>query len=340
VPKKVNKSTKKLGRPEIIRPDELLNRYQELKQFLEHNWGRIGWELQRVRKPADVRTTFRLVPRIESGRPFLQQQPATCLLADGDTEIGKRELDLIRQQYGDAAATENRLWSEYHHGAFQRADDAMKALNGLISEFARVLSFCPFIFIICLAAKKLETEQLGKEASRLKGALKQAQENKRLLSDQLSSRNAWFARNEIVKFRKSTRYANTPINFAKIMAGLPEYQWLYSLRKCSKIRDESKSVPAYLLFEILQRIVKRTRPIDLRKIEIKLQDELLRNEAGNSVQSYVAPNWAYMKQAFAEVRGKRINRSELPYRIMGKFLDNVERPKTLPEIELAKREQL
>ena len=100
------------------------------------------------------------------------------------------------------------------------------------------------------------------------------------------------------------------------------------------------SAPSYLLFEILKMVVKKVKPANLRKIEMKLRDELLREETNASVMGYVGRNWAYMKQAFAECRGKGFNRAELPYRIMGKFLDNVERPKTLPEIELAKREQL
>ena len=339
MPKKAKKSKKKLGRSEVIKPEDLLNRYQDLKQFLEHNWGRIGWELQRIRKPDDVRTVLKLVPRLESGRPF-HEQPAACLLEDGDIEVEKHELDLLRVQHQEAAATESRLWSEYYHGAFQKAEEATAALNAAISQFERVLSFHPFVLVIFLMARKLEVEKLRNDANRMKEALGLAQEKKKLLKEQLTPRNAWFARNEIVKFRKSTRFEKTPINFAKAMAGLPEYGWLHSFRKCSMLRDESVSAPSYLLFEILKMVVKKVKPANLRKIEMKLRDELLREETNASVMGYVGRNWAYMKQAFAVCRGKRFKRAELPYRIVGKFLDNVARPKTSPEIELAKREQL
>jgi hypothetical protein len=338
--KKAKKSEKQLGRPELIKPEEMLDRYTDLKQFLEHNWGRIGWELQRISKPDDVRAILKLVPGIGSGRPFLQHQPAACLLEDGETEVEKRELDLMRQQYRDTADTENRLrWSEYHN-ALEKAEGATAALNAAISQFKAVLSFRPFVLVIVLIARKLEVEKLRNDASRMKAALGQAQEKKNLLREQLIPRNAWFARNEVLEFKKSTRFAKTPINFAKAMAGLPEYGWLHSFRKCSMIQDKLVSPASYLLFETLKMVVKKVKPINLRKIEVKLREKLLGNDIDASVRFYVGPNWAYMKQAFAECRGRRFKRDELPYRIMGKFLDNVARPKTLPEIELAKREQL
>lgn len=54
----------------------------------------------------------------------------------------------------------------------------------------------------------------------------------------------------------------------------------------------------------------------------------------------MSPYWVDMKQAFNEYRGTRIKRSHLPYKITGRFLALSERPKTLVEVELAKRERL
>jgi hypothetical protein len=52
------KAAKKLGRDEEIKPAELLRRYAALKRFLEDNWGRIGLDLPRVRKPDDVKSVL------------------------------------------------------------------------------------------------------------------------------------------------------------------------------------------------------------------------------------------------------------------------------------------
>jgi hypothetical protein len=82
------------------------------------------------------------------------------------------------------------------------------------------------------------------------------------------------------------------------------------------------------------------KPLNLSKLETKLQNKLLDLDANWLLRAYVSPQWAYMKQAFAECRGKGFDRSVLSYKIVGQFLGNVERPKSLAEVELAKREQL
>lgn len=335
---KSEKTQVKLGRPESIKPEDLQRRFNDFKHFLENNWGRIGWELQRVRKPGEVRTILKLVPGAESWRAF-QDRPAACLLEDGEIEVEKPELDLLRQQHQGADDTERRLWSEYH-SAYQKAAEATTALKAAISQFGAGLNFPRFFWVIFLTARELAVEQLTNETNRIKESLDRARETKQLLKKQLTPRSAWFARNEVVKFRKSTRFENSAINFAKAMAGLPEYAWLHSFRKCSKIQDVSDTATSYLLFEIVEMLVKKAKPVNLRRLEMRLRDELLKPDADLFVRGYVGPNWAYMKRAFAECRGKGYKRAELPYRIMGKFLHHVERNKSITEVELAKLEQL
>jgi len=87
-----------IGRPESITTEDLSRRYRELKYFLESQWGRIGFELRRVRKPDKVLSILRLVPRIEQWAPF-RDQPAACLLEHGEIEIEKSELDLLSHRY-------------------------------------------------------------------------------------------------------------------------------------------------------------------------------------------------------------------------------------------------
>jgi hypothetical protein len=336
--KKSEKAKEKLGRPESIKPEDLTRRFNDFKHFMENNWGRIGLELQRVRKPAEVRTILKLVPGVESWRAF-QDRPATCLLQDDEIEVEKRELDKLRQQHKDAGDTESRLWSEYH-SAYQKAEAATTALKAAISQFGTGLNYPRFFGVIFLVARELRIEKLTNETKRIKDSLDLAKETKQLLKQQLTPRSAWFARNEVVEFRKSTRFENNAINFAKAMAGLPEYGWLHSFRKCSKIQDVSDTATSLLLFESLERLVKKAKPVDLGQLEVRFRDELLKDETDLFVRGYVGPNWAYMKRAFAECMGKGYKRTELSYRIMGRFLYHMERPKSITEVELAKLEQL
>jgi hypothetical protein len=246
---------------------------------------------------------------------------------------------LLSTQYKDANDTERRLWSEYHL-AYEKAVAATTALKAAISQFGVAPLLLRFFWVIFLTARELRVKKLTDETDRLKDLLDRARETKQELKKQLTPRSAWFARNEVVEFRKSTRFENTAINFAKAMAGLPEYAWLHSLRKCSKIQDKFDKATSYLLFEILEMLVKKSKPVNLGKLEIRLRDELLKPDADLFVRGYAGANWAYMKWAFADCRGKGYSRAELPYRIMGRFLDHMQRPKSITEVELAKLEQL
>jgi hypothetical protein len=337
MPKKVKKSEeaeKKLGRPDSIEPEVLSRRYRDLKYFLESQWGRIGWELQRVRTPDKLREILRLVPRVEQWRPF-QDQPTGCLLEDSGIEIEKRELDLLSQRHEDADGNVKKYYSEYHD-AYGKAAAATTALMAAISQFGVASLLHRFFWVLFLTARELKVQTLTNETNRLKDALDRAREKKQELEKQLAPRRAWFARNEVVKFRKSTRYENSAINFAKAMAGLPDYAWLPSFRKCSKIPDKFDKATSYLLFEVVAMLVKKSKSADLEKLEASLRDELHKPDADRFVRGYAGQNWGYMKWAFADCKGMGYSRARLPYKIMGGLLHHIERPKSITEVELAK----
>jgi hypothetical protein len=332
---------KKLGRTEVIKPQDLLKRYKDLKQFLEHNWGRIGLELQRVRKPDQVREILKLVPGVEWCTPFRDEAPLGCLRKDGSTEVRWRELGLTRQQHKDVLATEDALRPEYY-GTQQQAEEAVTALKSAISQFGPAITVFPLFFLVSLLAKELAVEELIDKANRLKTSYQQAQKARQMVEERLASQEAWYARNEIIEFVVSRRYSGNPTTLAKAMAGLPEYGWLHSFRKCKTLEDESALFIEYpyQVFELLKTIVQKMKPLNLNKIEMRLRNKLLQEDTDPLLRAYMTPNWAYMKQAFAECRGKRNKRSELAYSIVGRFLDIVESPKTIAQVELAKRDHL
>ena len=134
--------------------------------------------------------------------------------------------------------------------------------------------------------------------------------------------------------------AAKPRNVAKAMAGLPDYGWFHSFRMLNSVKDTSPAMYDYQLFQRLKSIVQKARCLDLEKIEAKLRAELLHEDCDPVLRSHVKPNWGYMLQAFAAHRGKPFTRRNLPYQIMGTYLENIQRPKTIAEIELAKRSEL
>jgi hypothetical protein len=339
MPKKSNHSKKKLGRPEALRPEELLERFKELKRFLEDNWGRIGLKLQRARRPDDVKRALKLVPGVEQFIPFRDKRAAR-LLEDGNTKVGLGELRLTREKYKDALATQDRLWTEYHK-ARRSAEDATTALKAFISQIEAAIGLFPFFLVTALVAKALGVEELTNDSNRIEASLQVAQKEKQMLQERLSSQEAWYARNEVVEFARSRRYEKTPTNFARAMAGLPDYGWLRSLRRCLRITHKPLYIAVnYQLFELLGAIIKKTKPIKVKKVEAKLRAELLREDAPWVLKAHFGPSWWYIEQAFSTCVGKRISRKEMVYRLMAAIQDNLERGKTIPEQELAKRAQL
>jgi hypothetical protein len=340
MPKKA-KNPKKLGREEVIDSDKLLDRHQDLKQFFEHNWGRIGLELQRVRKPDEVEAILRLVPSVEWCPPFREEAHLGCLLKKGGTKVEWRELRQTREQHSKAVDNEHCLRLQYYETR-QQAEEAITALKAACNQFALVLSFLPFFATLFLLSKRLGVQELSDKLNHVGASYLEAQKKRQELEESLTSQLAWYSRNEIVEFVRSKRYVGTPVTFAKAMAGLPEYRWLHSFRKCEAIQERStRHVEyAYQIFELLKVIVRKTKPLNLSKVEVKLREKLLQEDIDPVLRSHIAPKWAYMKQAFAECQGKRFRRSELPYKIMGRFLENSESPRTIAEAELAKRDQL
>lgn len=335
------KRSKKLGRPEAISPEELLKRYKALRRFLEDNWGRLYLGLKKARNPHHVLAALRLAPGVEWCTPF--RECACCFLVEGNKPVGSRELRQVRQKHDEVAASADRLWSEYLNAA-QLEYPASEALKAAISQFEAAIGFFPYFFVLFLLAKELAVQDLRTNLSRLMASAHQAKAAKEALTEQRSRQEGWFARNEVLKFIRSKRYELNPMNLAAAMAGLPEYAWLHSLRRCLKIKEvKEKSLDVtlnYRLFQLLEMIIKKTKPLQVKKVEARLRAELLGNGDLWLLREHFGLSWWYIEQVFRACVGKRIKRKEMAYRLMAAIQDNIERPKTIPEQELAKRGRL
>jgi hypothetical protein len=336
-----SKTSKKAGRGQEIEPKELLRRYAALKRFLEDNWGRIGLDLPRVRQPEDVKSVLN---RVKSAQwcPAFRDFPTGCLLQGRLVRASWREVRATREKYEDSKSTEGRLSLE-SHTAHQASQNARTAFEAAVAESEQQQDSKRNQRRLKEIAKQLRLEELSNQAKELGASLRTAQVNREVLATLLGSQEGWFACNEVVEFvqDRKRRYRKTPSNFAKAMAGLPFYDWLYSLRKCKSIPSVGTVPTAYWfrVFEMLRRVVNRTRPANLMKVQLKLKNELLKEDIDPLLRAYISPQWFYMKLAFADCRGKRFRTAHLPYKVMEKFLDHCEGP-SVAEHELAKYHQL
>jgi hypothetical protein len=338
---KNERTSKKLGRDEEIGAEELVRRYAAMKRFLEDNWGRLGLELPRARKPEKVKSVLNRV-RDAKWCPAFRDFPTGCLLGDGSAKVSWREVRQTREKHKVAKDTEGLLSLESHN-ANQTAQNARTAFDAAVAEYKDAPDAKQSERRLKEIARQLRLEEVGKQAQELSARFQAAHQSREALERLLASQEAWLARNEVVSFirDRERRYSKTPSNFAKAMAGLPFYDWLYSLRKCLSIPQVANVPKTYWfqVFEILQRITKRTRSANLKKIELKLKHELLKPDTDSRLRDYISPHWFYMTLAFTDCRGKKARPTDVPYKVMEKFLDHFEGP-SVAEAELAKHNQL
>lgn len=333
-------NSKKRGPREAIKSRDLLDRYVAHKRFFENEWGRIGLDLRRVRDPEGVRRVLMCVPNIKWCAPFRDHR-AACLIAEESERVELKELRQTRRQHKEAEDTESRLWSE-QQSSYQEARTACAALKSFVDYCESAITLFPFFCIAVGVAEELGVWDLTAKFAQADNAVHAAQKRKVELKERLTRQEAWYARNELVKFARNEREEKSALNYARATAGLPEYSWLHSFRKCRALHNESLNATSFnfQLFEILRRIVQSMRSVDVRKTELRFQKELLKDSCDPMLRAFVSPNWAYMKQAFAQCRGKGIKRADLPYKIMGRYFANMEGSKTPAEAEVAKRNQL
>lgn len=336
-------SSKKRGRDEVLDAEELLDRFKGLKLFLEDNWGRIGKPLKRARKPRDIRSALKRVPNVEQTIPF-RDHSAVCLLGTGGAEVNWRRVRRARHRYEEAVDIADRLWPEYHD-VHRKADDADTAMKAYISQFSSTKRSKHQLSAIRNVERELGVKVLNNKKNEIRTSVELARKKKDSLKKLLTKQEASFSQNELLRFTRNKRFEKSLLNFAKAMAGLPDYGWLHSVRRCSAILKGQHELlkskrTNYLLFELIEGIVKKMKSMNLRKIETKLQKELLKPDTDMFLKGYVCPKWAYVEQSFRECRGKRHKRADIPFEIMDRILHNFERGKTITETELAKRKEL
>ena len=296
-----------------------------------------GLGLRTARQLDDVKSVLSLVQGIEWMTPF--KGHAICLIYPTATEVPPGELRATRRKFETAEKLEQRCWTAYND-ANPTAQQAAAAFQQAISQFDGILDRFEFFFVLSRVADTLKVKELTTEMPKLWNAVLKAQQQKNALKAVLNAQEAWFARNEVVKFARNRRYSKSLLNFARAMAGLPEWGWFHSRRTCEAMRLKSEPATPVKLFELLDSVIRKTKPLNLSRVEKRLRRELLESNVDLFVREYVRPQWYYLEEAIRFCSGKNFKRSELTFKIMDRFVYHTERGKSTMEIELAKRNEL
>lgn len=334
------KRSGKPGADTVVDDIELTKRYQNLVLFLENEWGLIGQELMQATAPEDIRDALCLVPDIASRFPF-RDDPIVCILGDS-CSAEPLDVGFTRKQYESAKDDADRSARDYQR-IKQQAEDAITAFRSGATPLRGGCCHSPlFFFVLAALRQQLSVDQLIADSDRLELQSRIAQQKKDMVGKKLAAEEAWFARKHVLGLVQSDRYENSLENFAKVMAGLPEYHWLPAIRRLPHLKhDPQKSTNSrYKLFLLVSSIVKQSQALDLADMELKLRKELLSRKAEDLVRSYVAPSWYFVQQSFRECHGRKLPPEVWPFQIMSRILNNFDRNKAFFEAELAKNNQL
>ena len=327
----------KLGRPEELKVEDLPKRFRDMKSFLENYWGRVGLGLKRARRLEDVKSVLSLVQGIEWMPSF--KGHASCLLYAKAIEATPTEIHATRRKHRTAEQFELSCWAAYHD-AGPKAQQAATGFQQAISQFDGVLDRFEFFFVLSCFADTLNVQKLTSIMPTLWEKVLKAQREKNTLKEALNAQEAWFARNEVVKFARNRRYSKSLLNFARAMAGVPEWGWFHSRRTCEAMHLKSDPATPGKLFELLDSVICKTKPLDLSRVEKRVRRELQESSVDLFVREYVRPQWHYLEEAIRFCSGKNFRRSELTFKIMDRFIYHCERGKSTIDVELAKRNEL
>jgi hypothetical protein len=322
----------------VLEDEELFKQYGALKYFLEFNWGRVGLKLQHVKKPQDVSSAIQLVPRFEQ-LPAFRDYNALCFSNDATGPVRFSAVRKTKQMHEEANEAVSSRWTELHTSG-QKFDSARNRLRIAVPELSGLASSLPVF--ISLFAMVFVVQQLQHQFENARLRLEEAQKYEGELGKRRAAQEAWFAQNEIVQMRRSKRRELSADNLAKAMAGMPEYGWFNSFRRCEDLDIHSfkhlRLLPPpypYQLFEMVTHIVKRMKPLKIERVKKRLLGEL-RLEENTLLRETVKIHWLHMQRAFADCRGKRLTRHTLPYFLIGSFLDRMELGTSAFDTELAK----
>jgi hypothetical protein len=335
---------KRLGRQSPLSDAQLINRRDQLVQYLEGAWGEIGYDLQRARTPQGIPRVF---ARVKAGghqtllAPFIQGSKA---------KPDPAKIRALRQQIGKLAEAARKACDKQ-----QRTTELLRQAQMAVSHGSKEN----------LKIFKQELARCGRQARRARKRYSALRHEFDRLRAELEQVEAAYAQSELLKAIRSRvlkdesarirRYAYVPLNLADAMAGLPYMGWRQSAFRC--YREDMRQVRLrpkerqkerrcrvanglwYTIFRMLQGV------IEPQKSAAKITSDLERSIAGRNkkqerhVQDFLAENWLFLKRAIqAEYKADSYSKS-LPFRIHAALQKQIQ-SQSLEDQVLRERERL
>ena len=327
------------GRPEQIDDGTLFNRRDSLIQVLSGAWGDIGWELKSVNALAELREALGALGNIvyenqrRALRPLLQ---STMIPASG------AQIRSTRKEIQNAGRRAYEI-----QGTVGIQVDSKPTLNSA----TELLRDSEYAMATVSSNENLEA-MLDEHFNRLsvfrtlKHEIDKIEEERNALEIRLSKEEAFYAKDELLRFIKYGKYAHNPRNVANAMAGLPEIGCWQSFLRCEKepsplwpTRPEEIPPLTYRVFQIIADCWDR-RDHESNMMFLNLLRGRVRTLPESSdLRQYLTKNLRYLRQAVEQIDLKQSDSGAVPHRIFGRFMKNIAQPRSNEESVLAAKEE-
>ena len=314
---------KRPGPRTAIDDGTLVGHAMELNWLLGSVWPDIGWQLQHLRKPDDVRAAFE--PLREQGHrgllnPFLRPT--------GEKATGV-EVHNTRKVLGEALTRYSEA-EKRHRVLLEGSQLAEAALRQAPPDQREVV--------------ELEAKKRGAELEEAKKALDEANKEVESLEKKLRDQEAYYAQAELFNFIHAKTYACNPRNLAFAMTGLPYISCRWSAWRCQRQKpDLVRDALPCQVFEFIRRTWERRESTKEQSILELFQTAVLGLPKTEYLRTYLAKNWRNLKQAIRdgvkEGRVPTVSYRRVPYIIASNFFKNLSQQTTVDRL-LAEKERL
>lgn len=294
------------GRPSELSDPQLHNRRDQLVQIFESTWGEIGWELLRCKKADDLIRIFAPV-----AAPGSWIRDAMMVFCHPSSEPGSgaspRKLRAERQALAEPirAADESNRRAE---GQLQQVNWALTQAHGRSRRIVK-------------RARKKRRKEAWKAAQQYRSLYNSESRLKTRLRDLESN----FARQEILRFLKSKRYALTPLSLAGAAAGLPYMGWRQSMRRNAKAPCAIATGRMYQIFKAIRYLVTNANKKTENGLVISFEDCI--PSLPNRYQlpkAELADKWFYLERALRQAYRTKPHPKALPFEITKRYFKQLE----------------
>jgi hypothetical protein len=289
------------GRPSELGDAQLHNRRDQLVQIFEGTWGEIGWELRRCKKADDLIRIF--APIAAPGSWICGVMMVFC---HPSSEPGSSAtLRKLRAEL-QALAEPTRVADESHRRAKEQLLKVNWALTQAHGRSRRIV----------MQVRKKRRKEVWKAAQQYRNLSNNESRLKTRLGDSESS----FARQEILRFLKSKRYALTPLSLAGAATGLPYMGWRQSMRRNAKAPCAIANGPMYQVFKAIRYLATNANKKTENGLVITFEDCIPSLPSRYQLpKAELAEKWFYLERALRQAYRTKLHPKALPFEITKRY---------------------